>query len=346
MFTNKRSKLFITIFLILALIPAGSISAQSQDPPTDPGSGTGQDETKRDSIRWVLPHGEIFMIDDAEYNIVLDYEQFITSETEVGQGAVAFIGLGETTITGDDGTVSSSPICGKGNGIGKCLGNVNKEEGSSLPNSYCGDVTVTPGIISLSTKKNTPAFPVVVGQDPNDEGVTIEYTIALQPTVVTYEKWQMIGHRFITCSENTETDDPNNYGLEYTCPNGWHPIIEHFWGCSIKEKYYKEDFNNLDAGISLTSGSRNWILGELAHAFPNARLMNPNWSYGVNSGCVWQGEVCVMNFALNFQVTDPGYYDIVIQGTTTGSKASPPRSFEINSGQVGVFLVDATGIAN
>lgn len=99
--------------------------------------------------------------------------------------------------------------------------------------------------------------------------------------------------------------------------------------------------------ISLTSGSRSWILGDLALAFPSARLINPDLSYEVGSGCVWgEDDVCVMNFTLYFPVADPGFYDIVLQGITTGTKASPPRSFQIKPDQFGVFLVDTSGIIN
>ena len=80
----------------------------------------------------------------------------------------------------------------------------------------------------------------------------------------------------------------------------------------------------------------------LAAAGPLNKLIEPSIFYPVSDKCAWTGDVCVLNFAYNFQVADPGFYDLVIQGSTTGTRASPPRSFEIKSGKTGVYLIDTS----
>jgi len=334
----------LALLVVVNLSVYDTAIAQTEDPPPDPGATTEQDDLVSNTTRWVLPHGETFVVEDEEFNIILDYAQLIISEETVAGGTVTFVGLGDTSVIGDDGSSSSSPICGMGNGIGKCLGQKNKEIGfdAHLPDADCGDVWVTPGIVAMSSEKSGPSFPVVIGQDPDDEGVTIEYTVVVNPTVVSYEKWQIIGHHFTACVEGEASESEEDYSAEYSCPHGWHPIVEHIWGCSVREKYFREDLSQLNAGISLTYDSRIWILGDLAFAYPFANLINPSIFYPVSDKCAWTGDVCVLNFAYNFQVADPGFYDLVIQGSTTGTRASPPRSFEIKSGKTGVYLIDTS----
>jgi hypothetical protein len=112
----------------------------------------------------------------------------------------------------------------------------------------------------------------------------------------------------------------------------------------VKEKSYKEGIDDLVAGASLKMESREWITGELASAYPGTTLQHPDWGITTPPACVWNDQVCNMNFTLSIPVVDPGWYDIKLEGLTEGTKASPARSFEVVAGQFGVYLMDNTAM--
>jgi len=330
---------------------SGSNTTTDNAPP-DPGVSSGQDDTKTSTIKWVLPHGDTYIIDDEEVNIVLDWESLnITSEREVGNGNVTFIGIGGSGDDDDSSYTGSG--CGSGNGRGNCScscndngngnNNGNGNGGGPLPSSDCGDVWVTPGEISASAQKISPNFAVVVGQDPEENGVTIEWQINIQPTTVSYEKWKIVGHRHLACVENDPGDHSNN-GNDDDCPRGWHSVIEHIWACSVSTKTYKESVNSLIAGASLQLNSRAWIEGELASAYPGASLQHPDWGLAQTPSCVWVDDTCTWTFTGKIPVEDPGWYDIKLSGLTAGTRVSPSRSFEIVAGEFGVYLMDNTAM--
>ena len=359
---NKKTLSIILVFII-ALTITGTVYADdtgvgdddtcdscstTDNAAPDPGVSSGQDETKTSTIKWILPHGDTYIIDDGEVNIVLDWESLdVTSEREVGEGNVTFIGIGGST----DGDDSSSTTCGSGGGRGNCSssssnngngnGSDNGNGGGPLPSSDCGSVWVTPGSISARASKVAPSNPVVINQDPDDNGVTIEWNISIQPTTVSYEKWKIIGHRHVACVEGDSKGSNDSSG---DCPSGWKPIIEHIWACSVTTKTYKERFDELIAGASLTLDSRAWINGELASAYPGATLQHPDWGYAQSSGCAWNEDTCVLSFTANIPVVDPGWYDIKISGQTSGTRVSPARGFDITAGEFGVYLLDNTSL--
>jgi hypothetical protein len=325
-------------------------SSTTDSAAPDPGVSSGQDDTKTSTIKWILPHGDTYIIDDAEVNIVLDWESLdITSEREVGNGNVTFIGIGGTSDDSD----SSSSSCGNGNGRGNCScscdndnngnGNGNGSGGGPLPSSDCGSVWVTPGAISASARQIAPEYAVVVNQDPEENGVTIEWHISIAPTTVSYEKWKIVGHRHVACVEDDTKGNDNSNGND-ECPKGWHPVIEHIWACAVTTKTYKEGIDELVAGASLTLDSRAWINGELADAYPGATLQHPDWGIAQTPTCIWNGDVCSWDFTANIPVVDPGWYDIKLSGATAGTRVSPARSFDITSGEFGVYLLDNTAM--
>ena len=153
---NKKTLSIILVFII-ALTITGTVYADDtgvgdddtcdDNAAPDPGVSSGQDETKTSTIKWILPHGDTYIIDDGEVNIVLDWESLdVTSEREVGEGNVTFIGIGGST----DGDDSSSTTCGSGGGRGNCSssssnngngnGSDNGNGGGPLPSSDCGSV--------------------------------------------------------------------------------------------------------------------------------------------------------------------------------------------------------------
>lgn len=354
-----RKILIISLSMVMLLIPASSVFANENgntnsngksdkaagnagdDIPLDPGVVNGQDSTITERIQWVLPHGETFIIDGEEINIVVDWENLnIISEREPGNGGVIFVGIGDSSNMVD--------ACGGGDGLESCnlyliKNGGNGNGGGPLHTDTCNGVWLAPGKITATAKKISPNNVVIVGQDPDENGVTLEYNIAIQPTVVSYEKWELIGHRKVGCIEDN-INEPKQKDPDDDCPKGWHQIVVHIWGCGFEEKVYKEGIDDLSAGASLTLNSRVWIFGELAAAYPGVRLINPDWRFGTNPICAWANNVCIWNFTIKIPVADPGWYDIKVEGQTEGTKFTPARSFEIVAGQFGAYLMDNTAM--
>lgn len=211
------------------------------------------------------------------------------------------------------------------------------------PTGNCPDVWVSPGVITASAEQIAPTAALVIGQDPSENGVTLEWHITVEPTVVTFQKWEVIYREVVACMENSPTYSPDNGSCgddNCGCPTGLHAIIREIWGCKDKEKIYQEGLGDLIAGASLKPGSRAWIEGELKAAYPGARLINPDWAFDVTPECGWLDKVCTMVFSLDIPAADPGWYDIQLKGQTQGTLASPPRSFDVTTGSFGVFLID------
>lgn len=316
--------------------------------PPDPGVSSGQDNTKSETIKWVLPYGDTFMINDAEVNIVMDWENIIVTDTrQPGNGSAIFIGIGGNIDYGDDSYQLDT--CGSGNGRGNCNDNGNGNGGNGggpIHGDSCGGVWVTPGIISATAEQIAPNFAVITGQDPAENGVTLEYHISISPTVINYEKWTIVGTRKVACVEDDKGNGNGSTNKDPSdeCPKGWHQVVEHIWACSAKEKVYKEGIDDLVIGASLQLESRSWIEVELAAAYPGAKLLHPDWGFTTTPNCTWVGEVCTFNTTLTIPIADPGWYDIKLEGLTEGTKATPARSFEVVGGQFGVYMLDTTAL--
>jgi hypothetical protein len=340
--------------IVLLLILTAPVFAEKKDGnvPDDPGAGNDQDKSKPQTTKWVLIHGGLIFTDSGPVSIDEAYDVVITDPDlavfEPGGSEVDFLGI---PVTGYEDSYYTNVFCGDGAGIGTCYydpdykGN-NNNGGGPLHNAVdCGGVWIRPGIISANAKQIAPANAVVVGQDPEENGVTLEYNVVIEPTTVAYTRWQIVGHHFIACVENGSDGQPlpiDDY-VE-TCPQGWHSVIEHIWACSANEYVYREDISKLTAKASLQLDSRIWIQTELAAAYPGAHLINPDWAFSTKPKCAWNDDVCVWNFTLKIPVTDPGFYDLLVEGVTKGTKATPGRSFEVLAGEFGAYFMDDSTI--
>lgn len=338
---------------------------ENNNPPDDPGVGSGQDNTIYDTVHWVLPHGDTFIINGEVINIVDDWDNLDTTILfEPGNSNVQFVGIGGEVDYGD----GSYQICGGGNGLGDCNGNGNDGDngngnGGPHHSDECGGIWVTPGTISATARQIAPFNAVIVGQDPDENGVTLEYHISITPTIVNYEDWRLIAHRRLACVEddsngngnygngnnndNNGNGEQNEYGCADNncgCPNGWHPIIQHIWGCTSEQEVMREGIGNLDIGASLQLDSRVWVQTELANAYPGAHLINPDWSFNTVPDCLWADDVCTFTTTLRIPVADPGWYDIRVEGVTAGTQLTPARGFETVAGEFGVYLLDSTAM--
>jgi hypothetical protein len=72
--------------------------------------------------------------------------------------------------------------------------------------------------------------------------------------------------------------------------------------------------------MSLSKESRNWILNELSIRYPEAYLHHPSFSFN-GGGCAWSAS------KNHVQVADPGEWNMLLSGRTSGTPVSGARSF-------------------
>ncbi|MBK8781693.1 MAG: hypothetical protein IPO22_07760 [Anaerolineales bacterium] len=65
-------------------------------------------------------------------------------------------------------------------------------------------------------------------------------------------------------------------------------------------------------------------MNELSIRYPEAYLHHPYFSFG-GSGCAWSGSKDKV------QVADPGNWNMLMSGRTSGTPVSGPRTFSRNS---------------
>jgi hypothetical protein len=451
---SKKGRLvaggILTLFILLTLIAPVFAEGEGDEVPDDPGVGGTQDETKSDSVVWVLPYGYAYYIDDEAGNIELDWQNVDLEYSDGSvEGVIPLTGTGvcgggeglagctqeavivpylmqedlnaerlgfppdtgakgyqdDCTQAGNDcekidggvpdgGTFNPSnnptvvvikagpnefyyvpmwmvcnpaitAYCATWNGDGSItvvryggteISNIQfwnleyepfgeNEEFIFDPSLNCPDVWITPGILTISAEQIAPTAALVVGQDLSETGATIEYHITVDPTYVLYQRWELLGKERKACVEgvNNTADYMDECGTENcNCPNGWHMVFEDVYGCKDKVRVYPEGIANLHPGAELSLNSRLWIEGELAAAYPGAHLLNPDWQFSSENACDWQGNVCHITFTLTIPAVDPGWYDITLEGLTTGTLASPARNFDIKVGKFGVYMIDSS----
>lgn len=217
------------------------------------------------------------------------------------------------------------------------------------PSLNCPDVYVSPGILTVSAEQIAPTAAVVAGQDLSETGVTVEYHITVDPTYVLYQRWELLRREMTACVDgDLRTEEYLEKCAEICgnencgCPKKTHAIFQDIYGCVDKARVYPEGIANLHPGAKLSLDSRVWIESELAAAYPGAHLLNPDWKFGSENECEWQGDVCHITFTLTVPAQDPGWYDITLEGLTSGTLASPARNFDLKVGKFGVYMLDSS----
>jgi hypothetical protein len=228
------------------------------------------------------------------------------------------------------------------------------------PSSTC-DSELTPGILSLVATKDAPSNPVVVGQDPSRGGVDLTWTLNILPTVYTYGLWELIPYEYQRPCKSVNSECQINQSglpccLSLKCeqrgdqPSGNGICVRDYYNypdryaCVDNTLTYQEDIATLTPKAILDTPSRNWILGPLGIAYPGAHLIHPDWGFRATEPCIWQSDhTCLWTHTEgHVQVADPGWYDLVITGTTAGTEITPPRDFILIGGRFGVYLVEST----
>ena len=176
---------------------------------------------------------------------------------------------------------------------------------TATPPPACPEPSVRPGAISTSASQVAPPYPLVVGQDPDRRGVDLSFSASVGATIYTYYVQQPIIERVCTATLGCR-----NKVTGYTCER--------------QTRSYPECIQSASASISLSQNSREWILNELSIRYPEAYLHHPNFSFN-GSGCVFSVS------KQNVQVADPGNWNVLLSGNTSGTPVSGPRSFSRNS---------------
>ena len=350
---KKRTILQVLLLAVIFLLPIHTVYAQIEDPPDDPGAGDDQDVVISDGLSWYFPdYGATWVdLNDPDIDITLDWTTLATAgKINTGDDQYVFVGVDSTSTTyilDEEAQDYYHPGEGDGEGLMFGLGLIQQLSG-------CDTVWLEPGKITATAAKTSPEYPVVVGQDPDDTGVSLTWSLQIQPTILYYENWQKIV-QVVGCVNDSDPTDileldckmlPNNTALcldPGVCPTGYSKQSVQLWGCVVDQKEYRENIASIAPEAALQAQSRDWILGDLAVIFPGAFLRHPIWSFDAPIDCIWEGDVCNWLYgAGSLPVEDPGWYDLIVSGITSGTKVTPPRSFRFTVGEFGVYFIDAS----
>jgi len=193
------------------------------------------------------------------------------------------------------------------------------------PPISCPPPSVIPGAISYGGSKLSPAYPLVVGQDPNKTGVTLSFHASVAPTIYNY---------YIQVPIQSCQPGPNGGG-NYDCDGDTgHKVITGF-RCVEQSRSYPECIASASGSISLSASSRDWILNTLSILYPGTYIHKPYFSFG-GSGCSWSGG------GAGVQIDDPGIWGISIVGRTSGTPVSAPRGFSGGGSPFDVYLKEVS----
>lgn len=189
------------------------------------------------------------------------------------------------------------------------------------PPGDCPEPRVTPGEIHTSGEKTAPAYPLVVGQDSDKRGVDLLFTASVDPTIYTY----YVPVPEYDCKPGYSANGNSN------CTVGGAPghREQTGWRCEQRQETFPEGISICSGTARLQPESRAWIVNELSIRYPGAYVHHPSYSWPPSSG----GAACTISKP-NVPIQDPGTWDLIVSGQTTGTPVSPARSF---GGPAGTF---------
>ncbi|HKZ84238.1 MAG TPA: hypothetical protein VJ793_11350 [Anaerolineae bacterium] len=221
----------------------------------------------------------------------------------------------------------------------------------------CPDPRVVEPPITIATNWRPPN-PVVVGQDPDRQG--IEFVINAQVPPVEYYWWERVQGKvcrpgvdwrgYPTCSYNGgdghwemadedcqggRADDPR---LRCTKDDGTQGTRVPF--CTEHIYRYRDGVDSVRVIADLSQGSINWINGELAARYPGATVRHPHWDVSA-PGAIFGSGGSFFSGVVRVPVEDPGWYDTRVIVRTTGTAVSGPRTAEWN-GRAPAYLKETT----
>lgn len=208
---------------------------------------------------------------------------------------------------------------------------------SDCPSSFIttSQIQITGG--SGEGGKIAPPNPVVIGQDPDKRGVDVKVNVQIPP--ISYHYYEKVVHHNQVCAE-----DPSGTGsgcADHPSDPNWKTITNTWFECIEHTKVYPDYLDSTRVSINLTQASRDWILQDLAQAYPGASLIHPDFSFSFSGPGSLQGDQSVLWTRLipSIQTADPGDYTTSVFVLTSGTVVSAPRQAQKDLGQFTVKLV-------
>ena len=188
--------------------------------------------------------------------------------------------------------------------------------------------------------KIDPPNPVVIGQDPERRGVDVKVNVLIPPVV--YHFFVAVRHDDQVCVQ-----DSAGHGSgcsKHPRDSHWTTAVHTWYECVEHIQIFPDRLNSAQVSINLTAASRNWILTDLAQAYPGAHLLHPDFSYSFPGPGTLLGDQSVTwtTTIPRIQTVDPGNYATSVLVRTTGTPVSAPRQAQISLGQFKVDLVRVT----
>jgi hypothetical protein len=208
----------------------------------------------------------------------------------------------------------------------------------SAPYIQTSPILVTGG--SGDGGKIAPLDPVVIGQDPERRGVDVKVNVLIPPVV--YHFFVAIRHDDPVC-----VLDSTGHGSgcsKHPGDSHWKTVIHTWYECVEHTQVFPDHLNSAQISISLTAASRNWILTDLAQAYPGAHLLHPDFSYSFpGPGILLSDQSVTWTTTIQrIQTADPGDFVTSVLVRTNGTPVSAPRQVQIGIGQFKVELVRVT----
>ncbi|MBM3151903.1 MAG: hypothetical protein FJZ96_06840 [Chloroflexi bacterium] len=186
--------------------------------------------------------------------------------------------------------------------------------------------------------KIAPPNPVVIGQDPERRGVDVQVNVLIPPVI--YHYFRAIRHEDQVCvwdNSGTSSGCPEHPGDPY-----WQTEVNVWYECEEHTFTFPDYLSSARISVSLTEDSRNWILTDLAQAYPGAHLIHPDFSFSFPGPGSLLGDQSVTwtTTIPRIQTADPGEFETVVTVRTTGTPVSAPRQVQISLGTFSVELVE------
>jgi hypothetical protein len=202
-----------------------------------------------------------------------------------------------------------------------------------------------PGTILF--EKLAPPNPVVVGQDESRRGVDVHVRIVSPAAIYTYEKYEVVSSKTECCHSRGGCKDEDYDGCTYGW-EGWSKKTTEEWGCKQYKETYADpvDLGTLQVKAVLTAESRAWIANELAQKYPGAKVRHPDWEIIPEDGWaahdgIGGDKVYTLDATIRYiPFEDPGRYEMLVSGRTTGTPYTEAVSFNYNGGTFDVFLIE------
>ncbi|MBL8080496.1 MAG: hypothetical protein JNM55_21170 [Anaerolineales bacterium] len=199
------------------------------------------------------------------------------------------------------------------------------------PYIQTGPISISGG--SGDGGKIAPPNPVVVGQDKDKRGVDVQVNVHVPPVI--YHYFVKIPHQEESCRR-----DPSGHGggcSDHPGDPNYKSVVNVWYECEEHTRSYTDRIASVVITINLTQESRQWILTELAQAYPGAHLIHPDFSFSYGGGGASWSKIIP-----GIQTADPGNYRVNVTARSTGTPVSAPRSASAGIGQFLVELVRVT----